>query len=824
MAATKSRQSDSSQCTETALRADSESQSSSPSRNPSLAIISGTEACETVESQDLNIGPPYRNLDPQDERTPDVDTTANSLPANLVPQEEGIDSRNEFTPEDVAFGSVKFLSPWFPSINPELSTWRTKRSRRKFVIWLCFATAFTTFSLNLSLSIVTWTLGKMSNDRVVTLYQGDCSISKRLDTGIHLVINILSTLLLSISNLCLQLLLSPTRAEVDQAHSEKRWLDIGVPSWRNFMNLPVWSKLVWASLATSSVPIHFLYNSVVFSTVSTNSYMYATVTDAFILPQESELTFQLSNGTRVPAPTDYQLALNTQVQNKYADFGYFHPPSNEEKQCMIQIHGDVSANLPMYKKMSNYECLTSYQSAFSWRPHVLLISNDFDVAVNYNTSLFTWGSNTPNAGNNGKLNVVSWTNDPATNWQDVATFDASDGVAWAHSGHHVQYCLSRQNIPGEQEFRDCRVQCAPVILLVVALFNLVKCVSMLWLLYIRPEQTLSTLGDAIASFLEKPDPHTKNCGVATKMSVQASEKRIDTWGEGECRAWLPATTRWYQAASLSRWLVTMTTSLLILIAGTAVLGTGLAVSKRYEGSISFKTLWSFGFGATNAKEIISWNQPTAGALGLIVNIVIANIWQVLVSFCYLAQSALLSCLLIADEWSGFSNERKPLRVSHPRGIQRSTYFVNMPMRYSIPIMILFAIEHWLLSQSTFVIRVINIDIVNSSPREIEGYTTSGFSLVPAIFALVLPSVFLIAQIVNAFMRKYHAKSNMPLVSTCSAAISANCHRPEGDIDAHLLPVQWGVIQEDDDGCQLCSLTTLRTVSAPQTGSQVFTMP
>jgi hypothetical protein len=206
----------------------------------------------------MSILPPERNLDPQDGRTPEVDTTANSQAASVVPQEESVDSRNEFTPEDVAFGSIKFLSPWFPSINPELSTWRSTRSRRKFVIWLCFATAFTTFSLNLSISIVSWTRDKMSNDKVVTLYQGDCDISKRLDTGIHLVINILSTLLLSSSNLCLQLLLSPTRAEVDQAHLEKRWLDIGVPSWRNFMNLPVWSKIVWASLATSSIPIHFL--------------------------------------------------------------------------------------------------------------------------------------------------------------------------------------------------------------------------------------------------------------------------------------------------------------------------------------------------------------------------------------------------------------------------------------------------------------------------------------------------------------------------------------------------------------------------------------
>jgi hypothetical protein len=35
-------------------------------------------------------------------------------------------------------------------------------------------------------------------------------------------------------------------------------------------------------------------------------------------------------------------------------------------------------------------------------------------------------------------------------------------------------------------------------------------------------------------------------------------------------------------------------------------------------------------------------------------------------------------------------------------------------------------------------------------------------------------------------------SGIPLVSTCSIAISAASHRPLQDTDAHLLPVRWGV--------------------------------
>ena len=58
---------------------------------------------------------------------------------------------------------------------------------------------------------------------------------------------------------------------------------------------------------------------------------------------------------------------------------------------------------------------------------------------------------------------------------------------------------------------------------------------------------------------------------------------------------------------------------------------------------------------------------------------------------------------------------------------------------------------------------------------------------------------------------------MPLASTCSAAISAACHRPHADNEAHLLPVQWGVIDQDESGRDRCSFTTFREVALPTPG-------
>ncbi|KAF2007571.1 hypothetical protein P154DRAFT_420621, partial [Amniculicola lignicola CBS 123094] len=198
---------------------------------------------------------------------------------------------------------------------------------------------------------------------------------------------------------------------------------------------------------------------------------------------------------------------------------------------------------------------------------------------------------------------------------------------------------------------------------------------------------------------------------------------------------------------------------------------------------------------------------------------VANVWQVFLSLLYVAQNALLSCLLVADEWSGFAIDRKTLRVAAPVGIQRSSYFISMPLRYSLPIMGVFTIMHWLLSQSTFIIRVLAFDWDGSV---LPGWTTAGFSVIPSLISLMLGVSILLAYCLYAYFRRYPASPGMPLASTCSMAISANCHRPDRDTDAYLLPVQWGVYDPDDgDGRGLCAFTTSRFVQPPRVGQRLF---
>jgi hypothetical protein len=90
------------------------------------------------------------------------------------------------------------------------------------------------------------------------LFTGDCTTASRLDSGLHVAINFLSSLLLGASNLCMQLLSAPTRSEVDRAHHRRKWLDIGIPSLRNLRYIALERKICWGILAVGSLPLHFL--------------------------------------------------------------------------------------------------------------------------------------------------------------------------------------------------------------------------------------------------------------------------------------------------------------------------------------------------------------------------------------------------------------------------------------------------------------------------------------------------------------------------------------------------------------------------------------
>lgn len=72
---------------------------------------------------------------------------------------------------------------------------------------------------------------------------------------------------------------------------------------------------------------------------------------------------------------------------------------------------------------------------------------------------------------------------------------------------------------------------------------------------------------------------------------------------------------------------------------------------------------------------------------------------------YVTYNTLLTFQLVADERSGYDVGRGTLRVTHPEGIQRSSYFISMPKRYGAPLMAANSVFHWLISCSFFLVSI-----------------------------------------------------------------------------------------------------------------------
>lgn len=141
--------------------------------------------------------------------------------------------------------------------------------------------------------------------------------------------------------------------------------------------------------------------------------------------------------------------------------------------------------------------------------------------------------------------------------------------------------------------------------------------------------------------------------------------------------------------------------------------------------------------------------------------------------------------------------RKPLRVTSPIGQQRSTYWLNVPFRYAIPMTVMSGLFHWLASQSIFLVQ---ITVLNAFTREAyRKISTCGFSPMAIILCAVLGTIIAIGGFA---IGRFRYAPGMPVAGSCSAAISAACHPMPEDTEASTLPVQWGAVshgeRRDDD--------------------------
>jgi hypothetical protein len=93
---------------------------------------------------------------------------------------------------------------------------------------------------------------------VRTIVKGDVRHTTFTSTTYHVLINVLSTILLTSSNYTMQILCAPTRDDINRAHARGKWLEIGIMSVHNLRHIGGKRVVIWSLLAFSSAPLHLL--------------------------------------------------------------------------------------------------------------------------------------------------------------------------------------------------------------------------------------------------------------------------------------------------------------------------------------------------------------------------------------------------------------------------------------------------------------------------------------------------------------------------------------------------------------------------------------
>ena len=400
-----------------------------------------------------------------------------------------------------------------------------------FGVLCCAVVAAVVLIINLILII--WAVSSSGvQNGLGTLQDGSCKRTTTLTFWAHLVINVLSTLLLGASNYSMQCLSSPTRREVDKAHGKGIWLDIGVPSVRNLRHLSTVRVTLWWLLAVSSIPLHLLYNSAVFSTSCSNQYNAFLVSSKFL----NGAPFSFTEDEFLMDPDDG-------VEPEYGV-----EPEDELESNAFKILEGYQKNQTALERLDYKACVQIYTApSIPSHSDVLLVSNYSNVTNSLLGSMFGLrGGIDGNCANVGYVGLNLTNSNIASSLFDFICPQKvfNEFANLSNSQYLPQYCLS---VPTEEH---CKLQFSLAIMIVVIVCNLIKTVCMSTIAWKQDAEPLVTLGDAVASFMDRPDVTTKGNCIAGNTQFQKSR----SW-ESLSRKWDSKSLLFFRAASSRRWIV-----------------------------------------------------------------------------------------------------------------------------------------------------------------------------------------------------------------------------------------------------------------------------
>lgn len=381
----------------------------------------------------------------------------------------------------------------------------------------------------------------------------------------------------------------------------------------------------------------------------------------------------------------------------------------------------------------------------------------------------------------GGLNASAASN-PST-----PTITSNAGILVA--GAAVTSCLAQ---PTDSSHDSCTVNLNGPLFIAVLAMNLLAVLLTGSTIFLRRFQPLVTLGDAIASFLCDPDPSTRQNSLLTKLNLR---RKMGDWDFTEGKYWAPTRgTRWFRTASNTQWL----TFAFFLVITLALIGGALALALVSQ-ALEPATLSSFGRASSRATYL--YNASLAFVS------IIAALPQLLLAGLYLSTNALLTAFFLSRESARYaasadSVKRRGLRVSTmPVGAQSTSLFLTLPRPVSWAMAVYFVAMGFVLSQACFAVSVFS-EPDSPTPAHLVGIGFSGVGLVVllgmvGVLGVTVAGLAVGMKVPDTVMVDGRAVGN-PLVfegGSCSAVLSARCHRVPGETDGWWGQLAWGAVPE-----------------------------
>ncbi|TPX15245.1 uncharacterized protein E0L32_004522 [Thyridium curvatum] len=156
---------------------------------------------------------------------------------------------------------------------------------------------------------------------------------------------------------------------------------------------------------------------------------------------------------------------------------------------------------------------------------------------------------------------------------------------------------------------------------------------------------------------------------------------------------------------------------------------------------------------------------------LLEQTLLANTPQLILSVCYIAYNGIFTRIAAEFEWASFSVKHRPLRVTRKKGQQKSTWRLQLPYHWSVPLLITSIMLHWLYSNAIYT--SIYTGYSGSYPYTYQDDTTGlQYSSVTILICFTISFAISLIPLVLACVK---LPGNMVVCGGNSAVISAACH-------------------------------------------------